>query len=164
MKLVRAPLLLVGAAVILSGCGASVEPTSPTPILDTTPPPAPEGLALDFDASGERYLEWSPSAAADLAGYQVYLYSPDPGRDNSYVLVRDVAGATTRLPLPPVARAATYIYRIRAVDQAGNRSGFSSSFGVEISALAPVPTDPAIEPASSEPSAPPQTPRRPVDS
>src|ERR1044071_8054608 len=60
-------LLSLAAVAMLSGCGSSSNPVSSVPDLDTTPPPSPANLAVQYDAKSQRQmLTWSPSSAPDL--------------------------------------------------------------------------------------------------
>jgi len=135
------------SAALLSGCGKSTAPTSVnTTSLDTTPPPTPSSLSVSVDGSGVSKLNWGASAAADLADYQVYMYSPDPTRDNSYVMVWTTDGTESYFTLDQTAQTETRFYRVVAVDHAGNKSGFSSALSVELSPLPRV-----GDPVSGEP-------------
>jgi hypothetical protein len=125
---------LLAALAFVSGCGAT-SPTSPEMALDSSPPPAPANLIV---ASGSTDLSWDPSAAADVAGYQVYEYSPDPSRDNAYVLLGEVDSGTTTHPLPVTVVDRQGFFRVRAVDTSGNRSALSNMVEVTLRAeLAP---------------------------
>ena len=81
---------------------------------------------------------------ADLARYQICLYSPSPDRDNAYVPVADATQAS--MWLPTVGESVTYYYRVRAVDQAGNESALSAAITVNLEAAGvfrdPQPDDP----------------------
>ena len=94
MKFNRFVLVSLAAAALLSGCGKSTSPTGVTSNnLDTTPPPTPDGMTVVVDSnSGRQQLVWSPSSAADLARYQVYIYSPDPSRDRRAFVISDHDG------------------------------------------------------------------------
>jgi hypothetical protein len=117
------------AASLVAGCGENLtNPLAAEPSLDTTPPPAPTGLAISMETSLNRgVLQWSPSAAPDVAGYDVFVYAPDPSRNDAYVKVNTVPLTTTDFALAPVGEATTVYYRVRAVDQTGNRSAYSST-------------------------------------
>ena len=134
MKFNRFVLLSLAAAAMLSGCGKSTSPTGVTSNnLDTTPPPTPDGMSVIVDSnSGRQQLVWSPSSAADLARYQVYIYSPDPSRDNSYVLVGETNAHTSTFYLPVVNRRTSFFYRVGAVDESGNRSALSSIYQAQL--------------------------------
>jgi hypothetical protein len=113
---------------MLTGCGADA-PTSPSATLDSTPPPAPTALTMTIDATVSGYLlEWTASSASDVAKYQVFQYSPDPSRDNAYVLVGEATAAQFAADAP--ASAGTETFRVKAVDGAGNHSAFSAALAV----------------------------------
>ena len=78
-------------------------------------------------------LTWAPSAAADVAKYQVYQYQPDPSRDNAYVMIGETT--TSSLNLGRTAVETDTYFRVRAVDQSGNRSAFSVETSVHLPAL-----------------------------
>jgi hypothetical protein len=122
-------LSLIALAAVLAGCGTTASPTSPEGSLDSTPPPAPADLTQSVDPlSGSGMLEWSASAAGDVAGYQVLVYQPNPSRDNAYVEVATTAVGVTSWTLPSVAQLQTQNYRVRAVDGSGNRSSLSALY------------------------------------
>jgi hypothetical protein len=126
LRSIVAPLLVIGAAAAVGGCGKSSTPTTPVPTLDTTAPLAPTGLAVVSDpATGLRSLEWTANTEPDLAKYEVYLYSPSPTRDNSYIEVAQITRAHS-MRLPVTAAGTTLYYRVRAVDGSGNRSASSA--------------------------------------
>ncbi len=79
------------------------------------PPPISELVALA--EQGQVRLIWTASEAPDLAGYRIYRRE---GGDLRRLNVEPVA--TTELTDPSVASGRTYIYRVVAVDQAGNES------------------------------------------
>lgn len=126
MNAARIRLSLSAAAfvLLLAGCGAATDPVSPQSSLDTTPPPAPANLVVETDEVNT--LRWDASAAPDVNGYQVYVYSPDPSRDNAYVLAGEIDGETTSFVFGSNEAARTEVVRVRAVDNAGNRSAFSA--------------------------------------
>jgi len=134
VKFNRFVLVSLAAAALLSGCGKSTSPTGVTSNnLDTTPPPTPDGMTVVVDSnSGRQQLVWSPSSAADLARYQVYIYSPDPSRDNSFVLAGETDAHTSTFYLPVVNRTTSFVYRVGALDQSGNRSALSSPYQAQV--------------------------------
>ena len=109
--------LLVPLVLLFAGCLGSSDPASPAP--DTTPPSVPVGLSV---LAWDTYLQvsWTANAEADLAGYQI-IRSTDAGatwdaastsllgtnsfQDDKYILVQ---------------------YRVAAVDNAANESGYSN--------------------------------------
>lgn len=119
------------SALALAGCGSDSNPAAPTASLDTTPPPAPTALAMTLDGpSGSYQLGWQPSAAADVASYQVYRYEPDPSRDNAYVLFAQVSTHSVLIDTP--SEATTEVFRVQAVDASGNHSAFSTALTVSL--------------------------------
>ena len=126
LRLINVPLVAFAMLATLSGCGDTTSPTAVETSLDTTPPPAPAGMSISYDAAGPKLLTWDPSAAADVIGYQVYVYSPSPERDNAYVLASDPDGSDTSFQVPHVDGNADVVYRVRAVDASGNASAFSA--------------------------------------
>lgn len=138
MKFLRVILLSFVAAAAVSGCGKSNGPTSVAPSLDSTPPNAPETMTVTLDpVTRSRTLSWAPSTAPDLAGYELYLFSPDPTRDNSFTLVAELDVTTNSYQIPTVSRQRTNFYRVRSVDESGNRSGYSPVYEINLYPVAP---------------------------
>ena len=128
---ILATLATLALAATISGCGNDSSPTAPQTTLDTTPPPAPTALTVAFDSpSGHYLLEWAPSTAADFAKFGVYLYSPDPSRDNAYVLIGQPTDPRQELPI--ASTPTTYTLRVKAVDTSGNASAFSAPYATEV--------------------------------
>ena len=134
LRLISLPLAAFAVMAMLTGCGDTVNPTALGPGLDTTPPPAPASVTLSGDEMGRPVLTWEASAAPDVVGYQVYVYSPSPERDNAYVLADDPDTSDNTFLLPSVASDTEAVYRVRAVDAAGNKSAFSAAATIVISA------------------------------
>ena len=132
---IRLPLAGFAAIAVLSGCGGNGNPVAPSPQLDTTPPPAPQDLALDSDSRGYPIMTWTDSAAPDVAGYQVYEYRAVPG-GYDYVATGDVT-ADNSFVLPSASTTVEVSYRVRAVDVAGNWSASSSTATIPIPARTP---------------------------
>ena len=107
----------IAMLAILSGCGNSTSSTSPVDLGDTTPPPAVTGLTVLANVlTDDITLIWEPSAAADVASYEVY------GADSpSYALIGSTSG--TRMDVPAASAASTFA--VRAVDGAGNASPYA---------------------------------------
>ncbi len=72
-------------------------------------------------------LVWQASASANVTGYEIYMYSPDPTRDNSYVLIGETRGATTQYLLPFADAGTVQYFRVKAVTSTGARSAASST-------------------------------------
>lgn len=132
--LISLPLVAFATMAMLSGCGDTANPLAAGSALDTTPPPAPASVTVSHDEMGRPLLTWDASAAPDVVGYQVYVYSPSPERDNAYVLADDPDNSDNTYRLPSVASTTEGVYRVRAVDAAGNMSAFSSPATILISA------------------------------
>ena len=134
----------LGAAIAICGCGASNSPTSPQTTLDSTPPSTPSGMSFGPDGNGNTALAWNPNAEADLAGYEVYMYSPSPDRDNAYLMVGEVTNGAA-WTTPGVPATGTYYFRVRAVDASGNRSGLTPSYGILLNQAAGNQDEPAAD-------------------
>ena len=134
MKFTRSILatLAAVAALGLFGCGSSSSPTSVSPSLDSTPPSAPEGLALSPTVEYNT-LSWTASSDAGVVKYEVYQYQPDPSRDNAYVMIGE--STTASFQLIPVNTDSDTYFRVCAVDQAGNRSALSSELDAHVPAI-----------------------------
>lgn len=143
--------LFVMAAAVLAvtsyGCGAGQNPAAPAASLDSSPPQAPVGLVQTVDASNQSIVQWTPNSEADLGGYQVYLYSPDPTRDNAYVLAATLAAGQTSWDLPDADGSTTSWVKLCALDRTGNRSAESAALQVTL----PLPF--GIEPGDDVPGA-----------
>jgi len=137
IRSIRLPLAGLAAIAVLSGCGNGANPVAVTPLPDTTPPPAPTNLVLSADNVGHPVLVWSDSAAPDVAGYQVYvLYPTQPGAGNEYVPADDAFCVDPVFQLPVLTESVQVSYRVRAVDNAGNWSAFSTALSVLIPSAA----------------------------
>lgn len=133
-RLISLPLAAFAMMAMLTGCGNIANPTGLGSSLDTTPPPAPASVFASYDATGPANLLWEASAAPDVIGYQVYVYSPSPDRDNAYVLADDPDNSDTSFLIPSVSGDAEVHYRVRAVDASGNTSAFSAAATVHFQA------------------------------
>ena len=136
MKLARNVVAIMAAAALVSlyGCGTSSNVTGLAPTtLDTTPPSVPEDLDLTT-YSEVNILTWAPSTDADVAGYRVYQYLPDPGRDNAYVYL----GQTSQPSMPVVSSSTDVVcsFRVKSIDATGNESAFSTEFTVTVPGIA----------------------------
>jgi hypothetical protein len=115
-------LFALAVVAALSGCGSKGAPTALDPTLDTTPPAAPTSLTVSTDPSTNRStLSWDASSAPDLAGYEVWVAAAGSG---TYTLASQ--GSNSDYTLPEVATATQYDYRVRAYDETGNRSAYST--------------------------------------
>ncbi len=106
--------------------------------LDTTPPPAPAALGVT-GASGSLLLEWTPSAAADLAGYRVYYSgsSFSSSSDSGVQSVGYLEGSSRQVFSLPAG--GTRFFAVSAVDHSGNESALSNVDSDNASAGAQLP-------------------------
>ena len=122
----RRPTLFVALAalVALAGCGTD-NTVSSLNQADSAPPSAPTNIRQETRGAIS-VLAWDASPDADVVGYDVLVYSPDPSRENAYVKVNVAAvpGEEFNVTIDGTPNA---WYRVKAVDQAGNRSASSSS-------------------------------------
>lgn len=126
-------LLIVALAslAVLSGCGNSSDPVRVNPTLESSAPGIPTGLRVEnSEFDGSRYVAWNPVAAGDLAGYQVYRYSPDPARENAYEMVAQIPNRETRYLLPTIEPGGSVTVRVRSVNEGGKLSALSQPFTV----------------------------------
>jgi hypothetical protein len=124
-------LVLLTLAVMLVGCGKSAAPTAVTP-LDETPPAAPTHILSSVDlTNASTNLLWTASTSANVAGYEVYLYSPDPTRENSYVLLAQTGAGVTTYPIS-VSEPTTLTCRLRAVTGTGTKSAWSEIATIQV--------------------------------
>lgn len=129
--------LALGALVFaLAGCGKTSELVSPAGnSLDTTPPAAPTAVAGSYDAAAQRdYLNWDGSTSPDVAGYEVWQYESDPTLGGTGVMIGSAGASAESFALPPTSEARQVWFRVRASDEAGNRSAFSTSAQADLHA------------------------------
>ena len=100
---------------------ASAVPISP---LDTTPPAAPTGLIAEA-GDAQVILSWDPNSEDDLSHYIVYQSTASGLTPTANDSVSSVNKPDTTVTLTGLVNDTTYYYRIAAVDDAGNRSGYS---------------------------------------
>lgn len=107
----------VALMAVLAGCGKSASTTDPGEVLDTTPPPAVSGISmLANPITGKSVISWAPSAAPDVASYEIYGVN-----GGGYQQIG--SSNVPRYELPQLS--ATGDYAVRAVDVAGNRSPYA---------------------------------------
>jgi hypothetical protein len=121
------PALVCGVALFaLVGCGTTNPVANTSGALDTTPPAAPQNLKTGLDDGGGLLLTWDASSDADVAGYNVYRYSPDPSRENAYVQINGALVTTTSYEVSDATPDGSY-YRVKAIDRSSNVSSSSST-------------------------------------
>jgi len=141
------PAVVIGAAlVLLGGCGTTNPVSSTNGALDTTPPAAPQNLKAGLNA-GELVLSWDASADADVAGYDVYRYAPDPSRENSYVKINSSLVTATSYEVSDATALDAY-YLVKAVDRSSNVSSASADVvgaaAIEPAGNTDLPADPGM--------------------
>jgi len=122
--------LFMGAMLfVLAGCGKSSDVTAPAgQTLDTTPPAAPTNVAGSYDAGAQRdYIHWTGSTSSDVVTYEVWQYDSDPAAGATGVMIGTTDAGTDVLALPITTDARPAWFRVRAMDDAGNLSAYSSS-------------------------------------
>jgi hypothetical protein len=113
--------LFVGL-VLVAGCGTS-NPAGLSSPLDSAAPAAPSNVRAEAHGTSV-VLAWDANAEANVVGYEIYSYSPDPARENAYVLVTTTPVAATEYVLN-AGSAATW-YRVKAVNVDAKRSASST--------------------------------------
>jgi glycosidase/fibronectin type 3 domain-containing protein len=91
---------------------------------DTTPPAAPQNLALTGTSTGHIALSWDANSEGDLAGYELYREDTAvPG----YSKIASVGAGITSYSDTTVATNANYNYYVVAFDTSFNRSAASNT-------------------------------------
>ena len=117
------------ALVALAGCSAENTLSSLDQGIDSAPPSAPTNIR-DEDRGAISVLAWDASTDADVVGYDVYMYSPDPARESAYIRVNAATITGTEFTVTTDATLNAW-YRVKAVDQSGNRSASSGAAWVD---------------------------------
>ena len=107
---------------------------------DDSPPLAPSGLHVPKADSRGCAVRWDQSAEADLAGYNVYVYDPDPSRAEAYVSLNQstlVRPTYVFVPGGTVSPEDTFYLRVSAVDLDGHESAMSEILEVHLGPAAP---------------------------
>ena len=131
MKSRRTPSLLAAlvALVAFAGCGAENTLSSLDQPLDSAPPSAPTNVRGEMRGALS-VLAWDASPDADVVGYDIYQYAPDPTRESAYVRINATPIAAEEFVVTTGAEVNAW-YRVKAVDQSGNRSSSTSAEYVE---------------------------------
>ena len=118
-----------------SGLKSTTSVTIPV-VADTTPPSTPTGLVASAPSWDRAQLSWSTST--DNGAVTAYRVERCQGVGcSTFAQVAEVT-TTSYLDLG-LAASTSYSYRVRAVDAAGNVSGYSSVASVSTPAAPPVP-------------------------
>jgi chitodextrinase len=141
IKLGRGFLALVLLAGIVSGCGGSSPKSSP-PVTDADAPTAPAALTATPASQTQIDLAWAP--ATDNVAVTQYLVERCVGAGCSN-FTQVAASPTTAYSDGGLSAAATYSYRTRAADAAGNVGPYSTPVAATTPATGDiqVPTVPA---------------------
>jgi hypothetical protein len=135
--------VLALAVATLAGCATDNPLTAAG--IDSTAPGAPTNLAAS-ERSGSLLLTWDASSDADVVGYDVYRFAPDPARENAYVKINGAIVTDNEYVVSDASGSSWY--RVKAVDASSNASNASGA----LSAAAPLqgsgdgtPSEPTIE-------------------
>lgn len=96
-------------------------------VIDTRPPAAPLALQGQLENRSDVRLWWTAGSERDLAGYAVYRN----GSRINQALLTEPRYLDTGLP------NGSYVYQIKAIDQAGWESSFSNDVTLQVSTSAP---------------------------
>jgi len=107
-------------------------PPTPTPVMDTTPPPIPSlsspANGADLGCLSFTDLSWTAvSDPSGIAGYKVEVQR-HPGDNNWQPIPGSPMGATGTTQNISVECGYTYRWQVRAIDDAGNQSDWSGWF------------------------------------
>lgn len=97
---------------------------------DVTPPAAPASLQGQIDPSGKVSLSWNKNNEADLLGYRVYS-SNLPNAEFLQVTEQPIVANSYTYSIDLKTLADKVYYKIMAVDQRQNNSGFSEVLTLE---------------------------------
>ena len=89
-------------------------------LTDITPPASPGGLTAT-PGDGQVTLTWTANSESDLASYKVY-----GGTSSSPTTLLSTVTSGQTYTHSSLTNGTTYYYRITAVDNAGNESGYST--------------------------------------
>lgn len=121
-------LVMSAAIVSLTGCMGAKDVAGPTSGVDTSPPQPPSSLSVSNDAAAQRdFLNWSPSASANVATYEIFRYDSDPSGGATGTSVGVVSSDVTVWALPLVNSPRTEYYRVRGVNGSEVAGALSTS-------------------------------------
>ena len=113
------------ALVALAGCATDNTLSAVSTTLDSAPPSAPTNIRGE-ERGNVAVLAWDASPEADVIGYDVYVYSPDPARESAYVRLNASPISAEEYSVTDNANLNAW-YRVKAVDLSGNRSSGSGA-------------------------------------
>ncbi len=90
---------------------------------DSTPPAAPTGLTAQATGSSQIELDWADNTESDMDYYNVYRAVSG----ESYSRIASVDERESRYTDSGLSPSTTYYYILTAVDDSGNRSGYSDA-------------------------------------
>src|SRR5205085_2589621 len=102
---------------------ATANAARPSGPADTTSPAAPQGIT-GSNTKTSVVLDWANNAEGDLAGYNVYRSTSATGTFTKVTGSPIAASPYTDSTAP---QGVTSYYRVSAVDQDGNESGFATA-------------------------------------
>ena len=100
-------------------------------LRDTTPPEPPQGLEAEVDYAGVLSLTWAQHLAPDVEGYRVF-YSTNREAPGTRVTPYSLRGRVFVDTLHPRSMPDSVYYRVVALDERENASGFSEALAVAI--------------------------------
>ena len=118
------------ATFALTGCAAEDTLSSLNQNVDSSPPSAPVNVRTQTLGSSV-VLDWDASTEADVVGYDVYRYDPDPARESAYVKVNASTIPSSEYTIADRSEQGTW-YRVKSVDLSSNRSPVSGAAFAEI--------------------------------
>ena len=118
------------ALIAVAGCGTDNTLSTTNPSYDAAPPSAPANIRGEVRGAVS-VLAWDASPDADVVGYDVYRYAPDPARESAYVKV-NASTITGEEYVVSGGNDANSWYRVKAVDLSGNRSSASGAAYVDV--------------------------------
>ncbi len=139
-------ILLSVVVVFAAGCGKTSRPSQPAlSAQDDAPLTSPTNLRTTGLQGTDVIFTWDPSPDTNVAGYNVYVYSPSPQTLSSYVLVNTGGPvASTRFVYTGSLDAGVWI-RVSAVDSQSDESPLTTPVGYAPSAP---PSSPGKTPSS----------------
>lgn len=120
-----AVLAVTLAAFALTGCAAEDTLSSLNQNVNSAAPSAPGNIRA-LPLGGSVLLDWDASSEADVVGYDVYRYDPDPARESAYVKVNASTIPESQYMIVDPLEQGTW-YRVKAVDMSSNRSNASGA-------------------------------------